>query len=153
VATDLKRGVDYIGVGVCFFCHDGSGKILLHRRSKNCRDEIGNWDCGGGCIEFGESFDDAVVREIREEYGVEPLDLKFAGVRNVIRKNGDKLTHWVSLIYAAKVDPNKVIIGDPPKMDEIGWFQEGIFPEPLHSMFHSHLQVVKSAGLIKKDLR
>ena len=71
--TDAKRGVDYIGVVCCFFCHDGNGKLLMHKRSKNCRDEIGVWDCGGGAMEFGEDFEQAARREIGEEYGVAPI--------------------------------------------------------------------------------
>ena len=50
---DLKRGVDYIGVTVNFLVHDGNGRILLQKRSKQCRDEQGRWDIGGGAVEFG----------------------------------------------------------------------------------------------------
>ena len=33
---DLQGGVDYIGVTVVFYCHDGKGNFLMHKRSKNC---------------------------------------------------------------------------------------------------------------------
>lgn len=42
-AIDSRRGVDHIGIACVFFCHDGNGKILLHRRSQFCRDEQGRW--------------------------------------------------------------------------------------------------------------
>ncbi len=38
---DLKRGVDYIGVTVPFVIPDGKGKVLLQKRSQNCRDGAG----------------------------------------------------------------------------------------------------------------
>ena len=56
-AHDLKRGIDYIGVTVVFYCHDGAGRLLLHKRSVACRDEQGRWDVGGGSMEFGETFE------------------------------------------------------------------------------------------------
>ena len=71
--VDLKRGVDQIGVTVNFLVHDGNGRILLQKRSQQCRDEQGRWDIGGGAVEFGESLDDAVLRELREELNVTPL--------------------------------------------------------------------------------
>lgn len=38
---DLQRGIDFIGITCVFYCHDGQGNFLMHKRSKNCRDEIG----------------------------------------------------------------------------------------------------------------
>ncbi len=52
----MKKGIDYIGVTCVFYCHDGKGKLLLHKRSENCRDEKGRWDCGGGAMELGETL-------------------------------------------------------------------------------------------------
>jgi ADP-ribose pyrophosphatase YjhB (NUDIX family) len=47
----------------------------MHCRSKNCRDEQGCWDCGGGSMEFGETFEETVKREVEEEYGVVPIEI------------------------------------------------------------------------------
>lgn len=64
----MKQGFDYVGVTVVFYCHDGKRNLLLYKRSQNCRDEKGRWDCGGGAVKFGESFEQAVRREVKEEY-------------------------------------------------------------------------------------
>lgn len=142
--AELKKGVDYIGVTCVFFCHDGKGNLLFHKRSQQCRDERGNWDVGGGSLEFGESFEEGVRREIKEEYCCEVLDLKFIGAQNVLRKNHDnKKTHWIALLFMASVDPDKVSIGEPDYMDEISWFSEGNFPEPMHSFFYPCFEQVK----------
>jgi 8-oxo-dGTP diphosphatase len=140
---DLRRGVDYIGVTCVFFCHDGNGKLLMNKRSNKCRDEIGRWDVGGGSMEFGEAFEEAVKREIKEEYGSEPIDLKLVGPHNSIRKNGDTLTHWVAIVFVAQLEPSQVKIGDPEKMDEIGWFSLDNLPDPLHSEVGHFLENVK----------
>jgi len=141
---DLKRGVDFIGVTCVFFCHDGKGNVLLHKRSNKCRDEVGRWDCGAGAMEFGEEFEEAVKREIKEEYGIEPLALHFAGASNILRKNGAVGTHWIALIFAARIEPEKVKIGEPEKVDEHGWFPLNKLPDPLHSALPKHLNMVKT---------
>jgi len=75
--VDLRRGVDHIGVSASFVVHDGQGRVLLQKRGTKARDEQGKWDVGGGAIEFGESIDEAVRREIKEELCVDPLDVEF----------------------------------------------------------------------------
>ncbi len=52
----MEKGIDYIGVASVFYCSDGKDNILLHKRSRNCRDEIGRWDCGGGGNETRRDF-------------------------------------------------------------------------------------------------
>lgn len=71
----MKKGIDYTGVSVVFFCHDCKGRILMAKRSQNCRDEKGKWDIGGGGLDFGENVDETLAKEIMEEYCAEILDL------------------------------------------------------------------------------
>ena len=140
----MKKGVDYIGVTCVFYCHDGKGNFLLHQRSEKCKDEQGTWDCGGGGLEFGEEFEEGVKREIKEEYDCDVLNLRFAGVSNVLRKNREKIpTHWIALLFAAEVNPKQVKLGDPEKMIQLGWFKPDEFPEPRHSMLMRHFEMIK----------
>ena len=139
---DMKRGVDFIGVGVVFICHDGKGNVLLHKRSNKCRDEHGRWDCGAGAVEFGEDLEQAVRREVKEEYHTDAKEIKFMNHVNVLRKNGETPTHWLSMRYSVLVDPKNVANGDPEKIDQIGWFKQENFPAPLHSIFAQTLDLV-----------
>jgi 8-oxo-dGTP pyrophosphatase MutT (NUDIX family) len=118
-------------VSCVFVCHDGSGRILLARRSAGARDEPGTWDCGAGAIEYGESFEQAVAREVGEEYATRILELETIGVRNILR--GDPVSHWIAITFAVRVDPETVSIGEPHKFDELGWFSPDALPSPLHS--------------------
>ncbi len=135
----MKRGVDHIGVACVFFCHDGQGNILMHKRSANCRDEQGAWDCGAGSMEFGETFEETVRRELMEEYNVVPIELCQLYIRNTLRENYGSPTHWVHVIYAVRIDPSTAKIGEPHKMDDIGWFPLDALPNPLHSALANHL--------------
>ena len=64
----MQKGVDFIGVTVVYFCHDGKGNVLLSKRGKNSRDEHGTWDPGGGGVEFEDTVLDTLRKEIAEEY-------------------------------------------------------------------------------------
>jgi 8-oxo-dGTP diphosphatase len=140
----MERGPD--GISCIFFCHDGEGNFVMHKRSQNCRDERGNWEAGGGAIKFGEQTEEAVTREIMEEYGTRPLDLKFIGYRDVLREINGAQTHWVALLWVARVNREEVKIGEPDKMDEIGWFQKDNLPSPLHSQFMGFFEEVEKAN-------
>ncbi|MEV4641929.1 NUDIX domain-containing protein [Actinoplanes sp. NPDC049548] len=125
-------------VSCVFVCHDGEGRILLARRSAGARDEPGTWDTGAGALEFGESFEQAVTREVGEEYGVAPEEITMLGVRNVVRAD----SHWVALVFAVRVDPAAVRLGEPHKFDELGWFPRDAPPAPAHSQLAATLELL-----------
>ena len=95
MGQEFKRGVDHIGVNCTFWCHDGNGRVLMHKRSTACRDEHGRWDFGAGSMEFGETFEDTVRREVLEEYGTEPLEIRYVTSVNVLREHNGRSTHWI----------------------------------------------------------
>lgn len=121
-----------------FVCRDGDGRILLARRSAGARDEPGAWDCGAGALEWGETFEQAVTREVREEYGATPGTITLRGVRNVLRPG----SHWVAVLFEAAVDPSAVHIGEPNKFDELGWFTPDELPSPLHTQLRPTLDEI-----------
>jgi 8-oxo-dGTP diphosphatase len=146
---DLRRGIDFIGVTCSFVCHDGHGKLLLHKRSKNCRDEQGKWDGGGGAHEFGATLEDTVRREIKEEYGAEVIKLQYIKTYDALRQLADGTpTHWVSVLFAAQVDPKQAKNNEPYKIDEIGWFTLSDVPSPLHSQVPHSLETLHGLGII-----
>ena len=127
-------------VSVVFVCHDGHGRVLLARRGAGARDEPGTWDTGAGALEHGESFADAVRREVREEYTADALDVETIGVRNVLRAG----SHWVAVLNAVRVDPEAAAIGEPHKFDALGWFTPDTLPAPLHSQLPGTLALLPS---------
>ena len=139
----MKKGEDYTGVTIVFLCHDGEGNYLLNKRSANCRDEQGTWDCGGGGLEFSDTVENTLKNEIREEYGTDVLDYQFIGYRDAHRENNGKKTHWIALDFKVLVDRRRVTNGEPHKFDAIGWFTLTEFPAPLHSLFPGFLEKYK----------
>ncbi len=140
----MQKGVDYIGNGVVYFCHDGEGHVLLAKRSKNARDEQGRWDIGGGGIEFNDTVINTLKKEIAEEYGTDVLDYEFLGYRDVHREHNNQETHWIVLDFRVLVNKRKIKNNEPHKFDAIEWFTLENLPTPIHSQLPDFLQKYKN---------
>lgn len=115
----MKRGIDFIGIGTGAMIFNKDGKIFLSKRGVNARNEKGKWDFPGGSVEFGEKCEDAIKREIKEEFdiNIEVVDL-LEVVNHIIPDEGQ---HWVSPSYIAKHISGKPKIMEPEKISEIKW--------------------------------
>ena len=74
---------------------DGNGNVLVQDRADP------NWPgivYPGGHVEYGESFRDSVIREVREETGITVLDPKLCGVKQFQTREGER---YVVLFYKA----------------------------------------------------
>jgi mutator protein MutT len=126
----MQKGKDYIGVSVGAMIMNAKDKVFLSLRSRNCKNERGHWETPGGGVEFGETLEQAVLREMREEYGIEIGILEqWPAFDHVI--SGDK-QHWVATTFLARLKPGQVPrIMEPEKCDSIGWFALDNLPAPL----------------------
>jgi 8-oxo-dGTP diphosphatase len=136
----MKKGVDFIGTTVTFFCHDGAGNVFMSKRNANCRDEHFRWDIGGGGIEFGQDAEATVRKEVREEYLTGVLATEFLGYRDVHRVHNGTPTHWISLDFKVLIDRAKAGNGEPHKFDEVAWFRLDALPDPVHSQLPAFLE-------------
>lgn len=126
----LKKGVDFIGVSVGAMIFNDKGELFLAKRGRKAKNERGTWENPGGAVEYGEQLEDAVRREIREEYGfdIDILD-KFPAADHLIP--ADK-QHWVATTFIARIKPGQTPkILEPEKCDAIGWYALNKLPQPL----------------------
>ena len=133
--AELHKGVDFVGVTLVYYCHDGAGNFVMALRGKGARDEHGRWELGSGGLEFGETIEDRLRTEVREEYCAEILEFEFLGYLEMHRQQQGRPTHWLALVFKVLVDPSQVRIGEPHKFDNIGWFSLDKLPQPVHSHF------------------
>lgn len=145
-------GIDCIGVSTVFYCVDGRRRLLMHKRSKNCRDERGRWDTGSGQLRFGEDPIKGVLREVREEYGCKGEILERMLPVSVLRVQNGVKTHWLALPFIVRVNPLEVKNNEPEKIDEIGWFTFKKLPKPLHSAFRRYVLNTDKVEYLKKYL-
>ena len=66
------------GLVVCVWVYDGRGHLLLTRRAKG-KSFAGTWENSGGAALAGETSLQAICRELREETGAVPGELRSLG--------------------------------------------------------------------------
>lgn len=116
----MKAGVDYIGVSAGAFIINSKGEILLCKRSMKARNEKGKWEAPGGQVHFGETREQAIKREIKEELGV---DIEIVSVLNVADEILEKdKQHWLPTTFLVRIKKGEPRIMEPEKCDEIAWF-------------------------------
>lgn len=124
----MKPGTDYVGIFVAAIAHDGVGNFLMGKRGGNARDRIGQWEFGGGMLEVGETVEECLRRETREEYGAELTDIQQVEVLEKFHEGG----HWLGIFCLAKIDRAAAHIAEPV-YDELGWFTPATMPDDLES--------------------
>ena len=131
----MKAGIDYIGISTPFYCNDGKGNFLFHKRSVNCRDEQGNWDTGSGQLEFGLTPEENVLKEIKEEYGCGGVIQEGLPAHSIFRIHNKMKTHWIAISFFVYIDPKEAHINDLDKIEKIEWHTLKDLPQPLHTGF------------------
>jgi 8-oxo-dGTP pyrophosphatase MutT (NUDIX family) len=129
----MKKGIDYIGVTASYLAHDGKGNYVMTKRGDNCRDEQGCWDFGGGGVDMGDSVEETIIKEVKEELCADIIEMEFLGYRDLFREMSGEKTHWVSFQFLVRVSPEQVKNGEPHKFDDVQWFTLDNLPSPLHS--------------------
>lgn len=134
----MRRGIDYIGVGVGALLVDEEGQIFLARRGPAAKNERGLWEFPGGSVELGETLAHALQREMTEEFGITIqvgplLDV----VDHILPEEGQ---HWVSPTFLCRVLSGEPEIQEPEKCSQIGWFRPEEVPEALTQISRSNLE-------------
>lgn len=85
-------------------------RMLLHNRIKN---DWQGYTLPGGHVEPGESFVDAVIREMKEETGLDIMNPRLVGVKQFPIKDG----RYVVLLFKAIEFSGTVISSDEGQME------------------------------------
>lgn len=115
-------------IGVGAFILDGERRRLLLVRRRRMP-EADHWGLPGGKVDFGETVEAAVVREISEELGVEiAIDELLCIVDQIDLAAG---THWVAPVYRAHIVRGEPSNREPAALASVGWFALDALPQPL----------------------
>ncbi len=79
------------------YLRKGDETLMLHRNKKDFDIHEGKWNGLGGKIESGESPDDCVIREVKEESGYDIFQPTLKGF--ITFPKFDKINDWLVFIY------------------------------------------------------
>ncbi len=84
-------------------------KYLLLQRSDKKDFAAGMWECVTGRVDQGEAFDQAVLREVREELGVEAQIEFIIGTTHFYRGKPDPENELLGVVYACSISDGEGI--------------------------------------------
>ena len=114
-----------VGIGVLIF---NDQKILLGKRKGSHGAD--SWSPPGGHLEFGESFEDCAVREVKEETGLALSHPEFLAVTNDIFTEENK--HYVTIFMCAHFPEGQEVKNlEPDKTASWEWIDINKLPQRL----------------------
>jgi NADH pyrophosphatase NudC (nudix superfamily) len=117
------------------------GKILLAKRK--VEPEKGKWDILGGFVEAGESIEDAVIREMKEETNLDVEITEYLG--SVADIYGGKPS--LPILYKVKMADENQTPNPQDDVEELAWFSTSEIPK--NPAFKNVEVIIEK---IKKDL-
>ena len=136
------------------YIENGDKYLMIHRNAGGEDSNAGKWLGIGGHFEFGESPEECVRREVREETGLEISSLAFRGLITFVSDDG--LWEYIHL-FTARAHESQL-----PRCDEgsLEWVEKARIPSlPLWEGDHIFLKLLTdgapffSLKLLYRDLR
>ena len=115
------------------------GKILLGKRKSS--HGTGEFAFPGGHIEYMESFEGCIFREVQEETALEIKNIRFLHIANV-KEYFPK--HYVHLSFVADWAGGEWKVLEPEKCESWGWYEFDNLPSPLFATVQMTVQSYKT---------
>lgn len=120
---------------VVVFIINSKGQVLLQKRSANKKLWPNMWDItAGGHVLAGEFGFQAIIRECKEEIGIElnPKDITFLGAGISTNKKGDIINNHFNEYYVAnkEIDETKLELQEE-EVSEVKWIDKNEIVERI----------------------
>lgn len=116
-----KKSEIKLEVGTKALLQNADGKFLFLKRNEPYEGEMEcSWDIPGGRIKPGETQQQALIRELKEETGLElAVIIGVLAVQDILRVHN---RHVVRVTYLAQAKERKRIMLDKKEHSEYKWF-------------------------------
>jgi ADP-ribose pyrophosphatase YjhB (NUDIX family) len=123
-----------VGAGFGVVIERADGKILLGRRHEDpdkadsAFRSAGEWCLPGGKLEWGETFEDGAIREVREETSIEIRNPRVISVHNCRNEHA----HFMTVGMVATEFSGEARVTEPDEITEWQWFALDSLPQPRY---------------------
>jgi ADP-ribose pyrophosphatase YjhB (NUDIX family) len=114
-----------VGIGVIIV--NDEGKILIGKRRGS---HAPYYSIPGGHLDLGETFEEATIREIKEETNLDILDPKVIAITNNLETYRESGKHYISIAVLAKDFSGELKIMEPEKCESWQWTLPNNLPQP-----------------------
>ena len=129
-----------LGSFVTLLLRRGSEIFLIRRFNTGCED--GMYGCAGGGLDANESVTQAIIREAKEELGIE-LKKEHLKIVHVVHRKYTAGHDWIGFFIEAsewKGEPRNM---EPHKCDHCGWFDINNLPANCQPALTQALPMLK----------
>lgn len=117
-------GASILSLTVAAFIFDPRGRLLLIRENYGQR----RYGPPGGRVEAGESPQQAVLREVREEAGLAVRVQRLIGLYYFADEP------WLAFAFRCVIEGGEPIVPSTGEIAEVGWFHPHDLPTPLTNL-------------------
>lgn len=131
---------------------DSAGRVLL------CQQRQGHqlWGLPGGKIRDGESPVSAVIRDVREETGIESEIRDLVGLYHLSGGGcGEALPDLVVHVFRVALTGGEAAVNAPGRIRRLAWFEPDSLPDPLTATTRTAISdaVAGRAGVVRRVQR
>lgn len=134
---DVKQSYPWIGIAIIL---EKEGKVLLGKRIGF----VPGYSVVSGHLEIGETFEQAAMREVKEETNLDIQNPQVVGLVNVLDVYEKTGRHYVAVVMGVKKFAGKLKNMEPEKCEGWDWFELDNLPQPMPEAVKKALENYKS---------
>ncbi|MGM9950112.1 MAG: NUDIX domain-containing protein [Lysinibacillus sp.] len=133
----MKKDRGKVWLGVCGIVENANGEWLVVKKAYSGLK--GRWSLPAGFVQEGETIDEAAVREVKEETGIDCYVKGLVGFRTGVIRG--EISDNMAILYCGQVEASQPIIVQEREILEAHW----ISPEQLAVDEHSNIMLKEVA--------